>query len=367
MKENISLWQLFILVFLFLLGSSIVVNIGVKAERDAWIAILIACISGLFLVFNYLQLLKWFPSKNLFEILEECLGKWLGGLLGIIYVTFFFLLASFVLRDFGELMVSSIFLRTPIEFISITMIFLIVYIVYLGIEVLGRITEIFIPYAVVFLLFLGVGVLFSGTVEFKNILPILGEGVTPVLTPVFEEIIHFPFGEFIAFMVIIPHVSKFKYAAKTSVIAYLLAGIFLVYSSLLQITTLGVLKERVNFPLLSTARQISLLNFIERVDLLIVFIMMLGIIVKASVLLYGGLKGLEKIFKRPYRDFAFPMGMLIALYSILIGEDYYEYIMIGGKILTVYIQTFLQIIVPISLLAIAFFIKKKVVKKSESN
>ncbi|HYK75251.1 MAG TPA: endospore germination permease [Pseudoneobacillus sp.] len=367
MKENISLWQLFILVFLYLLGSSIVVNIGVKAGRDAWIAILIACISGLFLVFVYLQLLKWFPTKNLFEILDECFGKWLGCFLGIIYISFFFLLASFVLRDFGELMVSSIFLKTPIEFIHITMILLIVYILILGIEVLGRITEIFIPYATIFLLFVGLGVILSGAMELKNLFPILGDGFMPVLKPAFIEIIHFPFGEFIAFMVIIPYVTKFKYATKTSVMAYITGGIFLVYSSILQITSLGILKERVNFPLLSTARQISLLNFIERVDLLIVFIMMLGIIVKISVLLYGGLKGLEKIFKIPYRVFAFPMGMIISFFSILIGEDYYEYIELGGKVLTIYIQSALQIIVPIVLLAIAFFKKNRVVKKSEPN
>jgi spore germination protein KB len=359
MQEKISLWQLFIVILLSNLGSSIVVNIGAEAENNVWIAIIIACITGLLFVLVYLKLLYWFPNKNLYEILSLCFGKWLGRLMGLLYISYFFLIASFVLRDFGELMVSTIYSRTPIEFIHITMILLVLYLVILGLEVLARSVEIFTPYAMLFLIFLGVGVLFSGVIKLENLSPILQDGVMQVIKPAMIELLHFPFLEFIAFMVIIPYVSKFQLAAKVSIAAYLVSGIFLVYSSLLQVTTLGVLKSRVNFPLLSVARQISLLNFIERVDLLIVFIMMLGIIVKVSVLFYGGLKGLEHLFKIPYRSFGFPMAMLIALFSILIAEDYPTYIEKGLIVITYYFQSFLHLVVPLTLFIVGFFKKKK--------
>ncbi|MHC0038188.1 GerAB/ArcD/ProY family transporter [Pseudoneobacillus sp. C159] len=359
MKEKISLWQLFILIILSTLGSSIVVNIGVKADNNAWIAILIACLSGLFLVYLYLQLLYWFPKKNLFEILDICLGKWVGRLIGFLYITYFFLLAAYVVRDFGELMVSTIYLLTPIEFIHLTLILLVLYIVMLGIEVLGRSAEIFFPYAFVFLLFVGLGIVFSGELKLENLEPILQDGAMQVLNPALREVIHFPFGEFIVFMVIIPYTTLFKKAAKTSVLAYLVSGLLLTYSSILQISTLGVLKNRVNFPLLSAARNISLLNFIERVDLLIVFIMMLGIIVKVSILFYGGLKGLENIFHLPYRSFGFPMAMIIALFSIWIAEDFPTYTLKGIVFLSHYIQTIFHIVIPTLLVAIAFFKRRK--------
>jgi spore germination protein KB len=359
MKENISLWQLFILILLFNLGSSIVVNLGVEAGNSAWISILIACIAGLVLVLNYLKLLNWFPQMNLYEILEVCFGKWVGRLIGFFYIIYFFLLASFVLRDLGELMVSTIYTNTPIEFIHITMILVILYIINLGIEVLGRVTEIFIPYALLFLLFLGLGITFSGELDLKNLFPIFADGIKPVLKPVYPDLIHFPFGEFIAFMIIIPSVTKIRYVVRTSLSAYFLSGVVLAYSSILQTATLGVLKNRSNFPLLSAAREISLLNFIERVDLLIVFIMMLGIVVKVSVLLYGGLKGLENCFNIPYRSFGFPMAMIVALFSISIGEDYPSYLEKGIKVLPGYIQTLFHIVIPFIILAIAFFKKKK--------
>ena len=38
-KENISLTQLFVLIFNFLLGSAIVIGLGKDAMQDAWISI----------------------------------------------------------------------------------------------------------------------------------------------------------------------------------------------------------------------------------------------------------------------------------------------------------------------------------------
>jgi spore germination protein KB len=357
-QENISLWQLFILILLTTLGSSIVVNIGAEAGNNAWISILIACFSGLLFLFIYFRLHKWFPRKHLFEIIDICFGKVLGRLISLGYITYFFLIASFVIRDFGELMVSSIFEETPIEFIHITMMLVILYIVMLGLEVLGRASEIFIPYALLFILFLGFGIAFSGELKLNRLLPILGDGLKPVLKPAFLEIIQFPFGEFVVFMVVIPFVSKLKYAYRTGTAAYIFSGLVLAYSSLLQTVTLGVLKDRTNFPLLSVARNISLLEFIERVDLLIVFIMMLGIVVKASVFFYGGLKGLEFIFHKPYRSFGFPMAMIIAYFSISVGDNYPAYIEIGIKVLPTYLQTLFHVGIPILLLTIAYMKKK---------
>jgi spore germination protein KB len=359
MKENLSLWQLFILILLSNLGSSIVVNIGVEAENNAWLAILLACFGGLPFLYVYFLLLKWFPNKNLFEIIEICLGKWIGTGLTFIYIVYFLLIASFVTRDFGELMVTTIYTNTPIEFIHLTLILVILYLIQLGIEVLARASEIFIPYSLLFLIFVGLGIAFSGKFKTDNLLPILQDGFMQVLKPAFTELLHFPFLEIIAFMVIIPYVTKIQHAFKISLFAYLISGVFLMYSSIIQIVTLGILKDRVNFPLLAAAREISLLNFIERVDLLIVFIMMLGIIVKVSILLYGGLKGLEVISKIPYRSFGFPIAMIIVLFSISISEDYPTYIE-KGIVITHYVQTGLHVVIPVMLLVVAVFRKGSV-------
>lgn len=359
MKEKISLWQFFLLIFIFETGSAVVVGIAGEAKKDAWLAVLFATIIGLLIVWFYFFIIQKGDHKNLFQIMEYCFGKFLGKVVILIYIIYFFYISARVLRDFGELMVSSIFEQTPIEFLSLTMMLLIAYILYLGIEVLGRSSEIFIPYIVIFILFVGLGVFLSDEMDLANLLPIFGDGMKPILKAVFPSLLGFPFGEIVAFTLIIPMVSTINKAKKVATISVLMSGLLLVYTTVIQIGTLGVnIRTRSNFPLLSAAREVSLLNFIERVDLLIVFIVMFGIIVKVSIFFYGGLIGLEQIFQLPYRQFVFPMALLIAYFSIVISKHFAEHIEEGLRIVPFYLHMPLQLGIPLLLIPFLYFKKR---------
>ncbi|MEW8987565.1 MAG: GerAB/ArcD/ProY family transporter, partial [Bacillus sp. (in: firmicutes)] len=136
----------------------------------------------------------------------------------------------------------------------------------------------------------------------------------------------------------------------------------LVYVSIIQIGVLGVsIRDRASFPLLTAAREISLLNFIERVDLIIVFTVMFGIIVKVSLFFYGGLIGMEHIFNIPYRKLVFPFSMQIAFYSILISPNMAEHIDEGLVVVPYYLHMPLQIGIP-CLLGIVLITKKRLQK-----
>lgn len=363
--EKISLWQLAIMVFSFEIGSAVVLGIGDEAKQDAWIAVAIAMVLGAGLTAFYIFMLKKLPGKNLFEILQFCFGKPLGNIIGLSYILYFIYMAAMVLRDFLELMTTTIFENTPIEAIAFSMILVIIYLLYLGLEVFGRTTEIFIPYIFSFILLIGLAILFSGEMEYKNLQPVLAEGFGPILKTVFPGIITFPFGEIVAFMVIIPYASKLEKAGKVCIIAVLCSGVIIIYDMLIQIATLGVsTKERVNFPLLSAAREISLMAFIERVDLIIVFIVMFGILVKTGVFFYGGLRGLEILIKKPYRTMAFPVGMIIAYCSIQNADSYAEYHLEALEIIPKYIHPIFQFVFPFLLAPILLWKNKK---KSKGN
>ena len=58
--------------------------------------------------------------------------------------------------------------------------------------------------------------------------------------------------------------------------------------------------------------------------------MMLGILVKSAVYLYGGLKGLEYVFRVPYRYFVFPISMIVAIFSILTSANFAEVFRLAG-------------------------------------
>jgi spore germination protein KB len=363
--ENISLWQMLTLLVMFETGSSIVIGIGTKARQDSWIAVLIATGIGIGLMWMYNFIIKLGQERDLFEILEWLLGAKLSKVVIMVFVLHFLYLTSFVIRDFGELIVSAVMIQTPVEIISLTLVLLIVYILYLGIEVLARTAEVFTPYYIAFVLLIGVMLFASGNVKIKQIQPVLGEGWGPILHSVFPLLTVFPFGEAVVFMLVLPRTTRPKQWARISMVGILISGLVLTYSTLLQLFSIGPdALGRVNFPLMSAARDIAIANFIERVDALVVFITMLGIVVKSGVLIYGATLGLERTFGVPKRALLLPVGLLVSVSSVLLAKHFGEYTTEGFTFEPVVVELPVCIGIPV-LLLLALLWKKRRRKPGE--
>lgn len=360
LKENISLSQLITLLLNFLLGSAIVLGSGINAKNDAWIANIVAAIIGLGIMWFYAFLVKRIPGKNLFELLEFCFGRKISIGLSFLYSGYFIYISSRVVRDFGELMASAIMPNTPIEMDSLTFTLLMGYVIYLGIEVMARTSEIFTPYLFIFFFLLAIFLIASGEVNFTQLKPVLSEGIKPIAKTVFPRMITFPFGELVVFLVILPVVTNTRYLLRVSLIGVGLASFFLITSSVLMICTLGTdIMQRSNFPLLSVARNVSIGNFIERIDALVVFIMMLNLFVKGSIFFFAGLKGLEYIFQMPYRYFVIPITMIIVFYSVVVSVDFADHLEEGFKYVPYYLHIPFQFILPFIVFAVLLWKQRK--------
>ena len=359
LKENISLTQLFTIMVNFLLGSAIVLGVGKEARQDAWIAIGIATLIGTGLIYFYYSLNRLLPNKNLFEMMEYCFTRPAAIFFSFVYSIYFFFMSCRVIRDFVELISAAILPITPMEVIVLTFMLVIAYIVYLGLEVLGRVTEIFIPYLLGFIILLAIFLIGSGEIELHNLEPVLGDGLKPVIKTIFPSLVSFPFGELVVFTVILSSVTEFKKSKKVLFISVLISGGFLIMGSLLMMFTLGVdVMQNANFPLLSAARRVAIGQFIERIDPLVVFIMMLGILVKSTVYFYAGLKGLEYVFQVPYRYFTVPISMIVATFSILTTANFAQFL--DWKVtLTHYLNPPIQLAIPSVIMVILIWKSKK--------
>ncbi|GAE34264.1 GerAB/ArcD/ProY family transporter [Halalkalibacter akibai] len=365
-NNKISLWQLFVLITIFAIGTAVVVGAGEEAKQDIWIAEIIATVIGVGIIFSYHKLLTFAGQRNLYEILEFSMGKIIGKALCLGYCLYFLYIASRNIRDFGELMKVTILPFTPLEVIAIAMMVVVMYTVYLGFETLARVTEIISPYIVVILLLIGVLLFISGELRMDHLLPVLGDGFGPILQALFPTLITFPYGEVIVFTVFMTSTSNFSYAGKVGAIAIMLAGILITYSNIIQITGLGVdLKIRTLFPLMTAAREIKLMDFFERVDILVVFILMCGIFIKVSVFFYAGLKGLEYVFNIPYRSLIIPVTALIPFFAVINSNNVVEHFEEGLVIVPYILHLPLQFGIPFVLFVI-LFIKKKKGKVSKS-
>ena len=248
-KEVISLTQLFVLILNFLLGSSIVIGLGKDALQDAWIAIFLMAFIGVGLMYLYYSICSLLPNKNIFEILEYCFTRRISIFFSLGYVIYFLHASSRVTRTFGEMITTAILPTTPLEVITLSIMLVTAYILYLGIEILARVSEIFTPYTLLILIILIIFLI--PIVQFQQLQPILGDGIRPLLKSLAPPMLSFPFGELVVFTVILASVNKLGKGKKVSLIAVLTTGIILSISTLLVIITVGVDAFRYsNFPML---------------------------------------------------------------------------------------------------------------------
>jgi len=347
MRERLSGYQLFVLAFFLLLGSTVVLGVGTEAMQDAWIAVGASSVIGLAITAWYCMLLARHPGQSLYGMARRQLGAPAAALAAALYSVYFLTLSARVLRDFCELANTIIFQNTPIEFIALTFMLVIIYGIALGIEVLARTTEIFFPYTLGFAVLASLLLFAGGEVDLRNLLPLLAEGAEPVWKAMFPTGITFPFGEMVTFLVIGATFSRKSPPFKPLMLGVAVSGLMLVFFAFLKVAVLGAeAVRRAEFPLLEAAKFVSIADFIERLDALIVFTMMMGLFVKSSIYFYCGLSGLSYLSGKSYRTLALPIGLLVSVAAVLIASNIAEATFEGMKVTAYWLHLPMQFTIP---------------------
>ncbi|MGM7719950.1 GerAB/ArcD/ProY family transporter [Metabacillus sp. Hm71] len=353
-KAKVSVIQLFAMMLIYELGSALVVSYGVTAKKDAWLAILLGMCGGIALFFIYYFLFRQYPNLPLTGYARKIFGKYLGWVIGLLYTVYFMYDASRNLRDFGDLLLSSTLTETPLLALNILMVLTICYVLYLGIEVLGRTAEVLM----VILICLGITgnllVFLSGNVNLHHLQPFLEEGWKPILTTAFPITTLFPFGEMIAFTMLLPYLNRPELSKKVWVTALISSGLILSYTTSLDIAVLGVEQvERATFPLLSTIGKVNLFEFIQRLDALVVFTFLITMFFKISILFYVSVIGMVDLFQlKNHHSILFPSGVILLILSMGIATDFAEHIEEGLKTVMFPLHIPLMLIIPLLMLFI---------------
>ncbi|WP_374717831.1 GerAB/ArcD/ProY family transporter [Neobacillus sp.] len=348
--------QLFVLIVLFEMGSAILFNLGGEAKQDAWIAILLGLLGGILLFLIYYRLYKFFPDLPLTSYAQKITGKWIGKIIGFLYIIYFLYIAARVLRDFGSLLVSAFYMTTPLFVINTLMMLTIFYAIHKGIEVIARVGQFFIM--VIYLLAI-VGfilIISSGEINWGNLLPIYENGWRPIFKAFIGQTLTFPFGEMIVCTMLLPFVNDQKKAKWTCLGGMILAGINITISVIINISVLGVIPlSRSSFPLLNTIGRIEIAEFIQRLDVFFMIYLVIAGFFKVTIFYYAAVAGSADLFQlKNQRIITYPIGLLILIASLTIAESYSEHVEEGLKYAPYFIHWPMQIILPIILLIIAF-------------
>ncbi|WP_263432856.1 GerAB/ArcD/ProY family transporter [Metabacillus rhizolycopersici] len=303
----------------------------------------------------YYLLYRQYPTLMLTGYTRKIFGKYVGWVVGLLYVVLFLYGASRNVRDFGDLLLSSTMNETPVLAINILMVLAICYVLYLGIEVLARTAEVLIVSLVFFGLIGNLFIYFSGNIDFQNLQPLLEHGWEPIIMTAFKLTTFFPFGELIAFTMLLPYLNQSKLVKRVWLTALIASGLILSYTLSLNIAVLGVDQvERSTFPLLSTIAKVNLLDFIQRLDVLVVYTFLITMFFKISIFLYCAVIGIADLFKvKNHQQIIFPIGVILTILSMMIASNFAEHVEEGFNIVpyTLYIPFF--VIVPLLMLVVS--------------
>jgi spore germination protein KB len=341
---------------LYEIGSTSLYVLGVEAKQDAWIAILLATIGGLFIVFVYTQLQRLFPEKNLVDIILLLLGKFLGIPLALIYGLYFFYKSAIVLREFSELILISYLPRTPVIYVSLSLIIIIIYVSFLGLEVLGRTSEIFLPIVILFILTTFILVISSGRADIKELTPILGNGIKPVIFASYPRILNFPFGEATVFLMYTSHLKAEDSVTKTFLLSAGLSGLLIALTAGIVISVLGVeFTASSTIPFIQIIKLIDIGGILTNLDAIGVSIIFIGGFYKIIIYFYGTILVLNTLFKIENSTFfILPIGICVLLFSYFFINSFIFSLWLTTKVYPLYLNTASLIINPILLLCIAY-------------
>ncbi len=322
-KEVISDKQAATLVTVFLIGSTLILGTAAQAENDMWISIILGVIITIPIYLIYSRILSLFPEKDIFEISEQVLGKLMGKAMGLLHIWFAFHLGALVLRNYGEFINVLALTATPIIMPMAMFIFICIWGVKLGIEVLGRWAELFA--LVLFGLLIIFAFLVIPEMKLENIIPVLYNGIAPVIDGAFSAFA-FPFGEAVVFLSVFGSLKNSKSAYKVYFSGLLISGVTIMYVLIRNVAVLGSNQLKLlYFPSYAAIARIDIGTFLQRLEIVVAIIFLIAVFIKICICLLAACIGITKIFKlKDYRKIVTPIGLLMLNLSYLVYDSTME-------------------------------------------
>ncbi|MFX3633942.1 MAG: endospore germination permease [Candidatus Pristimantibacillus sp.] len=317
-NRKISPRQYYIMVSLYIIGSAILIipaTLAVEAKQDAWIASIIAVAVGLLILPFYIHLGNRFSPMTFVQYTEKVLGKWMGKIFTILFIAGFpFLIASLTLRNVGDFMVTQVLPETPIEAIHIFFLCVVIMGIRYGLEPVARTAEFLFPFVIIaFLLLI---ILIAPQIDFKNIMPVLENGMKPVLSAAIPHIA-FPFIEPVILIMLFPYINRTKENGKALFTGVLIGGVVLIVITVLSILVLGINTERLTYPSYILGRRINIGNFLQRIEIIMALIWMITTFFRLILLFYISTVSIAQTFRvKDSRFLTFPLAIIMFILSI---------------------------------------------------
>lgn len=314
-KGKISAFQLGIMMYPTVLATGFLMlpNITAQyAQSDLWLCVIVAAVSGIIAIYTATRLHQFFPKETVIQYSRHLIGTIPGKIIGLGFFLTLLHSTGLISRQYAEFVTGNFLFNTPIQITLASMILLCGISVRSGVETLARSSIIF---TLLFIFPLFILLLLFRDLDPKNIFPILSHGIVPVLKGAASP--QGWIGELFLMTFFMPSLSDPDKGRKWGFISLLAITFSMVYVNLIVLFLLGPDTSNKIYPLLIAFRYISITNFFQNLESLLLAMWVFGNFVKIAVFYYATVISFSQCLNLPnYRPFVFPIGILVMMFSL---------------------------------------------------
>jgi spore germination protein KB len=336
---------------------------GTHAEQDMWLSPIWASSVGFLNVYLACRLNKFYPKQSLIQYSQQILGLIPGKVVGFVFLFFYLHVAGIVFREYGEFVVGNFLSHTPMIVVIGCMALVCAFAVRGGIEVMARSAQIFVPVVMLFIIL--IMILLIPELHPKNMLPIMENGIMPSIMGAVTP--QSWFSEFIMISFLLPFLTDREKGMKWGMISVLVVMLTMLITNIGTLFLFGNITTRLTYPVMSAARYISVAEFLEHLESIVMAIWITATFVKISVFYYVLVIGTAQWLNlKDYRSLVFPLGFLLVVFSMWSADSLQQLAHFLGTSSSFYL-TSVQTVIPLFLLLLAVVRKGKRSQKGEQN
>lgn len=327
-----------------------------KDPKDAWMSAILSGLGGVFITIIIVMLSKRHPHESLVEICKSLLGKWAGGILSAFFLLFFLNVTVIIVREFAEILNNAIMPETPIPIFIVYVMLAVILAVNLGLEAIIRTNAITLPISLLSLFL--ILVLLVKDYHPEALVPVLEEGWKPVIAGSLVPLALY--GEIILLPMIYPYVRDQQKVLFYSILAEFVSMFYLVGLILAVVAVFGP-EEAANLtlPVFSLVRMISIADFFERIESIMVAVWISLLYAKMCIYLYVGVIGTGQLFRlKNYKNLIIPFGSAVIILAYKSFNNLADLKYFTSKYWGYYAVLF-EYVVPCFLLVLSFCRKGK--------
>jgi spore germination protein (amino acid permease) len=308
--------------------------------QDAWFSYFSGLLFAILIVFLLYKLKQREPDKNIFQIANVMAGKGIGGLLNGLLIIYLMHILIRDLRMFAHYMNTAVLQRTPLEFILMITVVILVYFGRGSVEELARANDVIAP--LYLLVIISLPFLLLNEIDPRFIQPVLGFGV---LRPFQAGLLQT--GWFADIIVIGAFLNNVKSARGLYIslkFGIVLSAIVLTLVMVINTMVLGVhTQAEMMYPNYTMIEMIHITDFLDRLELFLVMIWMPALFMKLGLVFLAVLVGLASYADEvSINEFSLITGWLIlflTLVSVNTSTEVIDFANYGSMIMAVFSLT----------------------------